>query len=164
LVCALAVNDGARADDILRGGRAAAQPGVSAGAGGAASTAANTPVPKASDTLARAAQAIAAVQAMQAAARSAAIAGPNNLGADPIHLGKTLPNVPDGLVAGGLMRASGDDAMLWQGANSPRNRRVAAKRTSLSRRLRSKRCSPGKASTSAKAPRSPSTKARAAAT
>ena len=119
VACVLSAGQVARADDILRGGHTASQAGASAGASGAASTAANTPVPKASDTLARTAQALAAVKAMQAAARSAAIAGPNNLGLDPNHAGKTLPNVPDGLVAGGLQRATGDDATLWQGADFP---------------------------------------------
>ena len=87
-----------------------------------------TPVgPKASDSLARSAAAIAAVQSMQSAARAAAVAGPNNLGADPIHLGKTLSNVPDGLIAGGLQPAAGTDPLLWQGAALPTQSTLANK-------------------------------------
>ncbi len=108
-----------RGTDILRGGAATqASPSGTAGSG-AASGSTTSPQPKASDSLARTAAAIAAVQAMQAAARTAATAGANNLGADPIHLGKVLPNVPDGLVAGGLQPAPGSDPTLWQGASLP---------------------------------------------
>jgi len=106
--------------DILRGGAAGGSgaSGNSAGAS-AAGTAGSAAQPKASDSLARTAQAIAAVQAMQAAARSAAQTGANNLGLDPNRAGRTLPNVPDGLTAGGLQRAAGDAAVLWQGADLP---------------------------------------------
>lgn len=107
-----------RAGDILRGGSATIVPGATI-AGGPSSGGATAPLPKAADTLARTAQAIVAVQAMQAAARTAAAAGPNNLGLDPNHAGTILPNIPDGLVAGGLQRATGNDALLWQGANFP---------------------------------------------
>ncbi len=119
VACALTLSLPVRGADILRGGPAAqASPSGTAGsAAPAGSTAA--PQPKASDSLARTAAALAAVQAMQVAARAAATAGADNLGADPIHLGKTLPNVPDGLMAGGLQRATGNDTLLWQGANLP---------------------------------------------
>src|ERR1700722_2831907 len=73
------------------------------------------------NSLTRATQAIQAMQAVQNAARSAAVAGPNNLGADPNHPGLQLPNVPDGLGAGGLQVAPGvgTDPTLWQNANLP---------------------------------------------
>ena len=120
VACALAVSLPVRGADILRGGSATIVTDPANAAGGSASAPrAAAPLPKASDSLARTAAAIAAVQAMQAAARTAATAGANNLGADPIHLGRTLPNVPDGLVAGGLQRATGNDALFWQGANLP---------------------------------------------
>ena len=40
---------------------------------------------------------------LQSAARSAALGGPTNLGADPNHPGLQLPSVPDGLTPGGLV-------------------------------------------------------------
>lgn len=109
----------ASAADLLR-----AASGGSANAGGGLSATGIVPVaqpalPRASDSLARTAQAIQAIQAMQAAARAAAVSGPNNLGADPNHAGKTLPNVPDGLGVGALQVAAGDLAKLWQGAHPP---------------------------------------------
>ena len=119
VVGALTVSLPLPAADILRGGTAAGSSRSSASGGNTPSAGATAAPPKAADTLARTAQAIAAVQAMQAAARTAAVAGANNLGLDPNHAGRTLPNVPDGLVLGGLQRATGDDATLWQGANLP---------------------------------------------
>jgi filamentous hemagglutinin family protein len=72
-------------------------------------------------SLTRATQAVQAMQAVQNAARSAALAGSNNLGADPNHSGLQLPNVPDGLGAGGLQVAPGvgTDPTLWQNADLP---------------------------------------------
>lgn len=69
----------------------------------------------------RATQAIQAMRAAQAAARNAATNGPDNLGADPNHPGQLLPNVPNGLGAGGLQVTSGvgSDPTLWQNANLP---------------------------------------------
>jgi filamentous hemagglutinin family protein len=69
----------------------------------------------------RATQAIQAMQAVQNAARNLAVTGPNNLGADPNHPGQLLPNVPNGLGAGGLQIAPGvgSDPTLWQNANLP---------------------------------------------
>ncbi len=117
---ALTVSLTVRAGDILRGGSATIVAGAAPAAGGGVTAGGATPpLPSAADTLARTAQAIAAVQAMQAAARSAATAGANNLGLDPNHPGATLPNVPDGLAAGGLQRATGNDALFWQGAGLP---------------------------------------------
>ncbi len=119
-----------RAGDILRGGSAtvvpdAAADGVAMSRGGIAQPRSNAP-----DTLARTAQALQAVQAMQAAARAAAVAGANNLGSDPNHAGRILPNVPDGLTTGGLQiatgvplnlsqPAAGENPLLWQGARLP---------------------------------------------
>ncbi len=120
IVCALSVSLPVQAADILRGGITSAGSGsAGASAGNSASVVANPAQPKAADTLARTAQAIAAVQAMQVAARTAAVAGANNLGFDPNRAGRMLPNVPDGLVLGGLQRSLGDDATLWLGANLP---------------------------------------------
>ena len=105
------------AGDLLRGGAPANTPApVGAGATGAAEAAAAQLRVNAADRLARTTQALQAVQAMQAAARAAALAGPNNLRADPNHPGLTLPNVPDGLVSGGLKEAPG---IVWQGAAAP---------------------------------------------
>jgi len=52
-------------------------------------------------------QALQSLQKAQGAARQAAIAGLNNLGADPNHPGQQLPNVSDGLGAGALMPTGG---------------------------------------------------------
>lgn len=120
IVCALSVSLPVQAADILRGGITSAGSGsAGASAGNSASVVATPAQPKAADTLARTAQSIAAVQAMQVAARTAAVAGANNLGLDPNRAGLTLPNVPDGLVPGGLQRSLGNDATLWLGANLP---------------------------------------------
>ena len=66
----------------------------------------------AQDMLTRNTLALDAVQAMQTAARAAA-ATQNNAGANPNFPGMTLPDVPDGLGAGGL------DFISAVGANSP---------------------------------------------
>jgi hypothetical protein len=73
-------------------------------------------------SLTRATQAIQAMQAVQNAARNAALAGANSLGADPNHRGLQLPNVPNGLSAGGLQVAPGvgTDPSLWQNAKLQR--------------------------------------------
>jgi len=73
------------------------------------------------NSLSRALQAIQAMQAVQNAAHAAAAAGPANLGADPNHPGLQLPNVPDGLAAGGLQVAPGIAVTptLWQNADLP---------------------------------------------
>jgi filamentous hemagglutinin family protein len=68
---------------------------------------------------------------MQESARQAAINGPNNLGNNPNRPGTRLPNVPDGLVKGGLQVApgvpknlsspqTGEDPTLWRGALLPK--------------------------------------------
>ncbi len=107
--------------DILRSGSAAipSAQGIATGANsGAVATQARA---NALDALARTTRAIQSVQTMQTAARSAAITGPNNLGANPNNLSQQLPNVPNGLAVGGLEVAAGATAgsKLWQGANLP---------------------------------------------
>lgn len=76
--------------------------------------------------LAAAARAITSMQAAQAAAQSAAVAGANNLGLDPVHPGQALPNVADGLQVGGLVPDSGiaapgvaNPVTSWTGASTP---------------------------------------------
>ena len=78
-------------------------------------------LPSAQDQLARTSQALQTVQAMQAAARALALQGPNNLGADPNHPGATLPDVPGGLLAGGLQvdPQVSVNPSLWSGASLP---------------------------------------------
>jgi len=108
------------AGDILRQ-HSSPSSATTAAAGTTASSGATASLPNAQDRLARTAQALQAVQTMQAAARALAIQGPNNLGADPNHPGTTLPNVPNGLVAGGLQvdPRVATDSGLWTGAGSP---------------------------------------------
>ena len=116
----------ARAVDVLAGTGHRTQSGSgtpTAGPSGAAS--APTVSARAADVLSRTGHAIQSVQAMQAAARSAA-AAMNNLGADPNHPGHLLPNVPNGLVTGGLVPDAGltssgvsNAVVTWQNANTP---------------------------------------------
>ncbi len=105
-----------RAADLLRSGRAASAAASGSESRAAAALAGAVPRPSGTDSLARTTQALQAVQAMQAAARSLAMAGPANLGRDPNHVGVSLPNVPDGLVAGGLKL---DLTVPPSGANAP---------------------------------------------
>src|SRR5260221_673075 len=72
----------------------------------------------ANDILARTNQAIQSVQAMQQAARNAALGGANNLGVNPQNPQQRLPDVPNGLIPGGLQVATGQNAE-WAGANQP---------------------------------------------
>ncbi len=72
----------------------------------------------ANDILARTYQAIQSVQAMQQAARNAALGGANNLGVNPQNPQQRLPDVPNGLIPGGLQVATGQNAE-WIGANRP---------------------------------------------
>ncbi len=109
--------------DILRGGNhggsapPAANPTPS---GGSAPSVTNQARNNAQDSLARTTQALAAVRAMQLAARNNAINGANNLGNHPLT-GAPLPNVPNGLGSGGLQLDShvASDASWWQGAELP---------------------------------------------
>ena len=115
----------ARAGDLLRKGATAQVPGTVPVYGATAATTAQGRA-KANDTLARTTQALQALRAMQAAARALSLSGPNNLGADPNHPGQQLPNVPNGLVLGGLVPDSGlsgagvaNPVTTWTGANTP---------------------------------------------
>jgi filamentous hemagglutinin family protein len=114
----------AQAGDILRGG--GAQRGK-----GAARKASNldAPTPAATDAaranardmLARTDRTLAAMRAMQNAARDNANKGPNNLGKNPLKPAVTLPDVPNGLGTGGL-KVSGNvttDPSRWKGAKLP---------------------------------------------
>ena len=110
--------------DILRGGGkggSSAPPAANATpSGGATPSATNQARANAQDSLARTTQAIAAVRAMQLAARNNAINGANNLGNHP-GTGAPLPNVPNGLGTGGL-QVHGNvpgNASWWQGAEMP---------------------------------------------
>ncbi len=118
------------ASDILRRGSPSAQEHGSAAPGNPTAAAVMAGAPNGRDTLARTTQALTAVRAMQTAARAAARNGANNLGLDPNHPGQHLPNVPNGLVVGGLQVAPGvpvdlahpgpdENANLWQGARLP---------------------------------------------
>ncbi len=117
------------AGDILRGG---SPTGTSPhGYTNSTGTGPNSlPIPTAQDALRRTSQAVQAVREMQTAARTAARNNPNNLGANPFRPGQILPNVPNGLVPGGLQVApgvprnlaapvAGEDPQLWQGAALP---------------------------------------------
>src|SRR5262249_6136736 len=112
----------------LRGGSPAA---TSHGAAveGQTAAAVQAGAPNGIDTLAQTTQALNAVKNMQAAARAAAMSGPNNLGADPNHPGLRLPNVPNGLTPGGLQVAPGvgTDPSLWVGATLPTQTASAGK-------------------------------------
>ncbi len=107
------------ARDILRQSSTST---TTVGASETSSVASSAVVPASSsaqDLMARTAQAISAVQAMQTAAHTLALTGANNLGLDPNHIGLTLPNVPNGLTSGGLQPAGSADTLLWQGAKAP---------------------------------------------
>ncbi|RYD81231.1 MAG: hypothetical protein EOP84_11325, partial [Verrucomicrobiaceae bacterium] len=128
---AFGLNPAAEARDILRGGKAGTGAPQGAPRG-------NVNVPpsiqsraQTQNRLARTTQAVQAVQAMQKAARAAAIAGQNRPIWNPNRPGQRLPNVPNGLVVGGLKVAPGvptnlknlkpgEDASLWQGAKLPK--------------------------------------------
>src|SRR5271166_4813118 len=111
----------AHAGDILRGGFSArtAPAATTSGSGNTAMVARLRANEQA--ILSRTTQALQAVQAMQSAAQNIAQNAPNNLGLDPNHPGRQLPNVPNGLTKGGLQVAPGATAnsALWQNANLP---------------------------------------------
>ena len=117
----LAATVTANGRDILRPGSGSipSAQGIATGASsGAVATQARA---NAMDAMARTTRAIQSVQAMQTAARAAAIAGPNNLGVNPNNAAVQLPNVTNGLSSGGLEVATGatTGSKLWQGANLP---------------------------------------------
>ncbi len=106
------------AGDLLRGGAGgSSSPRHTAGSIGTTPPATNQERANALDTLARTTNALAAMQAMQAAARAAA-QGQSNLGPNPNKPGQRLPAVPNGIAIGGL-QPSGFSASQWQGANKP---------------------------------------------
>lgn len=127
VLCAFLVRGNLFGGDILRGGATGSS--ISGPTAAASSSATPTPVTKmvttAQDRLARTTQALAAVRAMQTAARNLAISGPNNLRSDlpavpVISFGQAnglvvAPGVPKDL----LHPATGEDATLWTGANIP---------------------------------------------
>lgn len=110
------------AGDILRGGAGPARAAQRAAAAtqttaAAAAQARNS----ARDNLARTTRAVQAMQAMQNSARlAAASAATNNAGLNPNGPGN-LPNVPNGLGAGGLQVDSGvaGGTAVWSGADLP---------------------------------------------
>ena len=105
------------ADPFLGGGGGSSSPSATAAS---PTTGVTTPSDtsqaraNAQDTLIRTTNAIAAVRAMQDAARAAAVSGPD-------HLAPGLPTVTNGLGAGGLQVAPGvgTDPAQWQGAELP---------------------------------------------
>jgi filamentous hemagglutinin family protein len=111
------------AGDILRGGASPGNPAKRAAAAtqstAAAAAAART---NARDNLVRTTQALQSVQAMQTAARAAAgAAASNNAGFNPNAPATALPNIPNGLGAGGLEVDPGvvGGTAVWTGANAP---------------------------------------------
>ena len=97
----------------------APQPGT-APVGGTAPDATATVRANALEALARTQQAVGAAKALQDAARAAA-ANSNNAGPNPNNPSQNLPDVPNGLVSGGLQIAPGatTGSNLWQGAELP---------------------------------------------
>ena len=116
----LPVAETAQGRDILRGGSfsSSANSANTTGTSSATTQTATQLRTNALDKLARTTQALTAVQSLQNQARAiAAAASKNNLGLDPNHPGKMLPNVPNGLTTGGLQVLSGG---IWSGANAPK--------------------------------------------
>ena len=111
-----------QAGDILRGGAAPGAAAQRAAAATQTTAAATTQVRRnAQDNLARTTRAVQSMQAMQNAARLAAVtATVNNAGANPNAPG-TLPNVPNGLGTGGLQVDPGvaGGTAVWSGADLP---------------------------------------------
>ena len=104
------------ADPFLSGGGSSSPSAPAASPTTGITTPADTSQARANaqDTLIRTTNAIAAVRAMQDAARAAAVSGPNNLAPG-------LPTVTNGLGTGGLQVAPGvgTDPTQWQGAELP---------------------------------------------
>ncbi len=107
-VCvALAATVTAHGRDILRPGSGTIPSAQGIATGASSGAIASQARANALDAMARTTRALQSVQAMQTAARAAAIAGPNNLGVNPNNKALQLPNVPNGIVAGGLVPDSG---------------------------------------------------------
>ena len=123
VVCAFIARGQLYCGDILRhnSSTSSTTSSSSSSSPGATSTPVTSMVANQQDLLARTTNALAAVRAMQAAARAAALSGPNNLGKNPNAPTQQLPNVPDGLTGGGLQVATdaNNNPLLWQGANAP---------------------------------------------
>ncbi len=113
----------AHAGDILRGGAAASGGGPRTGTSASVATPAATDAARANarDVLARTNRTLGAVQAMQNAARQAAIKGANSIASKPNNSGLKLPVVPNGLGKGGLQVSptAATDPTQWTGANAP---------------------------------------------
>jgi filamentous hemagglutinin len=111
------------AADILRSGGGAATSAGQAPVTGLGNAPANVISNRsnARDILIRSQTAQSAARALQAQARAAALAGANNLGTNPNNPAETLPNVPNGLGAGGLEvdPGVGSNPNLWTWANLP---------------------------------------------
>ncbi len=112
----------AQGGDILRGGSPASNKPGRAGANTRTAAATDAARANAKDTLARTTKTLNSIRAMQQAARQTALKnGTNNLGKNPFKPTVNLPNVPNGLVTGGL-KISGKvttDPTQWTGANLP---------------------------------------------
>ena len=106
--------------DILRGGAASTNANRPVGPSPAAAQAAAQARSNAKDALARTSRAVEAVQRAQLNAARASVHA-NNAGPDPTNPGFKLPEVPNGLVSGGLQVAPGvgTDLSLWTGAFLP---------------------------------------------
>lgn len=116
----------ARAGDVLRGRGGVAPVDSATAAQAAGAAAAQAAAQQAQESLSRTTRSIQALRDAQAAARAAARIGATNLGIDPNHPGQLLPNVPNGLVDGGLVPDSGLSAPgvanpvpTWVGAQTP---------------------------------------------
>ena len=105
------------AGDLLRGGSSASnKPGRAASSGTPTPAATDAARANATDTLARTTRTLDAMRAMQNAARDAAIRNSaNHLGKNPNNPSLTLPDVPEGLGAGGLA----PNLAKWTGAKNP---------------------------------------------
>ncbi len=112
----------AQGGDILRGGSPAANKPNRAGSNTRTAAATDAARANAKDTLARTTKTLNSIRAMQDAARQTALKnGKNNLGKNPFKPTVDLPDVPNGLVTGGL-KISGKvttDPTLWTGAKLP---------------------------------------------
>lgn len=112
LALQIGIGSGAIAGDLLRNGATYGKANP-VGAAPAISAAQDQARAASNDVLSKTTKALQAVQAMQQSAQKLS-AGANNLGADPNHPGQILPNVPNGLVPGGLQIVGAPT-----GANAP---------------------------------------------
>ncbi|MGA2870591.1 MAG: filamentous hemagglutinin N-terminal domain-containing protein, partial [Verrucomicrobiota bacterium] len=117
----------AEAGDLLRGGRTSGETVFGDQFSGSHNPfGPNIPsIQRANDSLARMTQVLQSIRSAQNAARAVA-QGAANAGADPNHPGQSLPNVANGLAAGGLVPDSGlaspgiaNPTTSWQNAAAP---------------------------------------------